>query len=432
MASGSLISNDRLAREAEATIAELDAALSSDHVLRSILAGMPSEVIEGVRRSLRTEHRELSDRLDAYRRGKSGEFDALKQQAGNDPGAFLIAARLIRGLSQKDLARKLGLREQAIQRWEAERYRSINLANYQKVAQTLGVRWKLEESAPVAEQWGLAYDVSRDDLAKVVRHARAQGWLAPDENSDENSIAALVRRVGDHVVRYGTPSLLRTGLRKNDRPDNWSLLAWKAQVTRRAEAIIASRRPRYKAIDVAWLLDLVRLSQLDDGPAQAQRMLLEHGIVLVVEPQIPGMSLDGAAFLIDDIPVIGLTLLRDALDNFWFTLLHEIAHIILHYRTGLSAGFFDDLSENDADEFEVEANRFAQELLIPEETWVRSPARISKSADTVERLASQLKIHPAIVFGRIRMERNDYKIFSDRIGRGLVRTQFLPPIGKPQ
>lgn len=427
MALRSLIASDKQARDAEAALTELDHALSSEQVLKSIVSGLPNEVIDGVRRSLNTERQELSETLAAYREAKDGNFDKLKEQSGNDLGGALIAARLMRKLSQKDLARKLGLREQVIQRWEAERYRSINLANYQKVAQTLGVRWRPEHGLPLTEQWGLSYDVTRDDLTKVARHAQANGWLASDENSTEKAIAALVRHIGDHVIRHGTPSLLRTGMRSDDRPENWSLLAWKAQVTRRAEAISGERRvPRYRAVDVSWLVELVQLSELPNGPALAKDLLLEHGIILVIEPQIVGMALDGAAFLVDDIPVIGMTLLRDTVDNFWFTLLHEIAHIVLHHRTGLAAGFFDELTGQTIDEFEDEANRFAGNLLIPEEAWTRSSARISKVAAPIERFAAQLNIHPAIVFGRIRMERGDYKIFSDRIGRGEVRRQLLP------
>src|SRR5262249_49231269 len=137
-----------------------------------------------------------------------------------------------------------------------------------------------------------------------------------------------------------------------------------------------------------------------------------------------GMNVDGAAFLVGDVPVIGVTLLRDTVDNFWFTLLHELAHIILHYRTGLATGFFDDFQSATVDELEDEANVFAANLLVPEEIWRRSPARISKTAGPIEALANQLGINPAIVFGRIRMERGDYTIFSNRIGQGSVRRQF--------
>lgn len=137
------------------------------------------------------------------------------------------------------------------------------------------------------------------------------------------------------------------------------------------------------------------------------------------------MKVDGAAFLVDEIPVIGLTLLRDRLDNFWFTLMHEVAHVILHYRTGLRSGFFDDIERAHRDEFEREADSFAGNLLIPDHVWARSPARISKSTGPVERLARELSIAPAIIFGRIRLERNNYSIFSQHLGQGHVRKQFL-------
>ncbi|MBN7806460.1 ImmA/IrrE family metallo-endopeptidase [Agrobacterium rosae] len=425
------ISTDRQAREANEAISELDRALSSEQELRSIVEGLPREVVEGIRRALKTERREREALLRAYQHARSGEFSLLKEQAGNDPGAFLIVARITRGLSQKDLARKLGLREQAVQRWEAEKYRSISLSNFQKVAQSLGVRWQMQDITPTDRNWPPVYDVSKADVAKVLRHARQHGWLETSDTSDENATATLIRYVGDHVNRYGTPSLLRTGLNVVDHTHDWSLLSWKAQVSRRAEAIIAEVKPKYRPIDVSWLIELVRLSQFDDGPTLAVRLLLEHGIVFIAEPQISGMSVDGAAFLIDDVPVIGMTLLRDTVDNFWFTLLHEVAHIILHYRTGLSSGFFDDLESPHVDEFEEEANQFASNLLIPDEVWSRSPARIAKTSDPVEKLATRIKISPAIIFGRIRMERNDYSIFSNKIGRGTVRKQLLKKNSEP-
>ena len=425
MTFSAFISTDRQARDAEDAIAELRHALSSDQVLRSIVEGLPPEVVDGVRRSLTTEMAERQQHLLAYQKARGGDFALMRQQAGNDPGSFLIAARIVRGLSQKDLARKLGLREQAIQRWEAERYRSISLLNYQKVAQMLGVRWQMADISPSDGRWPPTYDVDSSDLKKVVRHARSHGWLDIADASEENAISTLVRYIGDHVNRYGTPSLLRTGLNVVDHTQDWSLLSWKAQVTRRAEAEIGRTKPRYRAIDVSWLTELVKLSVYDDGPIRARDMLLENGIVLIAEPQIPGMAVDGAAFLVDETPVIGMTLLRDSIDNFWFTLLHEVAHIILHYRTGLSSGFFDDVASPAVDEFEKEANQFAQNLLIRDEIWVKSPARIARTAEPIEKLASQIRIHPAILFGRIRMERNDYSIFSNKIGRGTVRKQLL-------
>src|SRR6185295_13045916 len=123
---------------------------------------------------------------------------------------------------------------------------------------------------------------------------------------------------------YGSPSLLRTGLNVQDHSDDLLLLAWKARVTRRAESVIAAIGLKYQPLEISWLLDLVKLSETDDGPVRAREFLLSKGIILIAEPQIPGMRVDGAAFLVDSTPVIGLTLRRDTIDNFWFTLMHEV------------------------------------------------------------------------------------------------------------
>ncbi|WP_256079336.1 XRE family transcriptional regulator [Massilia sp. YIM B04103] len=425
MSTNFIISNDRQARETATLIEQIDHALSSEQVLQSIVKGLPREVIDGVRRSLTTEKKELSEVLDAYIKAKNGNFELLKKRAENDPGDFLIAARITNGWSQKELARKLGLREQAIQRYEAERYRSISLSNYLRVARVLSVRLSADFLPSLTRDWLPIFEVTPNEAQKVLKHARANGWLQSNDESDENGINQLIRYVAEHVEMHGTPSLLRTGLNVEDHSEDWSLLSWKAQITRRARTIIDRDKIKYRPLDVSWLVDLVKLSKLDDGPLRAQELLKEHGIVLIVEPHIPGMTVDGAAFLVDQVPIIGMTLLRDSLDNFWFTLLHEVGHVILHYRTGLAAGFFDDSESAQIDELEAEANRFAANMLIPEEFWSRSPARIAKTAAPIDCFAQQLGISSAIVFGRIRLERKNYAIFSDKIGRGKVRKQFL-------
>lgn len=425
MSSTNLIFTERQASELEAEIDQISQALSSEQTLKSIIDGLPKLAIEGIRRSLATEKRELAKKLEAYRQAQNGDVELMKQQVGNDLGELLIIARLFQNWKQKDLARKLGLQEQAIQRWESERYRSINLANYMKVARALSLEFSPQFLSSKVANLLPPPDLHPAEAQKILKHARKHGWLdAPD--TDENGVKRLIRYVSEHVARYGTPSLLRTGINVKDHSEDWVLLSWKAQVTRRAEQIIDSGRLAYRPLDLSWLKQLAKLSRKDDGPIKAQELLKKHGIVLIIERNIPGMEVDGAAFLVESVPVIGLTLRRDALDNFWFTLLHEVAHVILHFRTGLASGFFDDVENVEVDEFEEEANKFASDLLVPEEVWFRSPARIAKTSSPIENLAKQLDIAPAIVYGRIRFERKNYTIFSDKIGRGTVRKLFQP------
>ena len=425
MSSTNLIFTERQASELEVEIDQISQALSSEQTLKSIFDGLPKLAIEGIRRSLATEKRELSKKLEAYRQAQGGDVELMKQQVGNDLGDLLIIARLLQNWKQKDLARKLGLQEQAIQRWESERYRSINLANYMKVARALSLEFSPQFLSSKVAKWLPQPELHPAEAQKILKHARNHGWLeAPD--TDENGIKRLIRYVSEHVARHGTPSLLRTGINVKDHLEDWVLLSWKAQVTRRAEQIIDSERLSYRPLDLSWLKQLARLSRRDNGPLKAQELLKDHGIVLIIERNIVGMEVDGAAFLVEGVPVIGLTLRRDAIDNFWFTLLHEVAHVILHFRTGLASGFFDDMEHVEVDEFEKEANSFASDLLVPEEVWSRSPARIAKTSSPVENLAKQLDISPSIIYGRIRFERKNYTIFSDKIGRGTVQKLFQP------
>jgi HTH-type transcriptional regulator/antitoxin HigA len=431
MANPPVILNEREARVARATVAELGKVLSSEMEFQPIIAGLPPQVVTGFRKAIKVEKEELEALVKAYETAKGGDFEGLRRRAGNDPGLSLIIARIARNLTQKELARKLGLKEQQIQRYEADRYSSISLANFRRIASVLGVDWEIRLSEWFGGAWSAARNASAIEVRKILKHARANGWFDNDDPTilaDEESFNYLQRYISDHILKYGSPSLLRTGLNIQDHSEDFLLVAWKARVTRRAEQIIAANDATYRPLDITWLLELVRLSRYIDGPARARDLLLSKGLVLVAEPQIPGMKVDGAAFLLEDVPVVALTLRRDTVDGFWFTLLHEVGHVILHYRTGLSVGFFDDTDVSDVDEIEREANEFASNMLIPDEIWKRSPARIAKSPEVVENFAWELGISPAIVFGRIQKERGNYAIFSNMIGRGQVRTYLLDQV----
>ncbi len=265
-----LITNERQEREVSILIDQITDALSSEKALKSIVDGLPPEVTDGVRRSLTAERQELTESLRAYQNAQRGAADELKSRAGNDLGALLVAARVAKGWKQKELARRLFLPEQQVQRYEAERYRSISLGNLMRVARTLGVRLTADISNPLEEPWLPAHEMTSTELQKVLKHARTHGWLDKADQSDEAGISQIRRTVAEHVGEYGTPSLLRTGLNVTDHTEDWLLLAWKAQVTRAALKFMQRNRVKYRLLDVSWLKELVQLSALDDGPVQAR------------------------------------------------------------------------------------------------------------------------------------------------------------------
>ena len=72
-----------------------------------------------------------------------------------------------------------------------------------------------------------------------------------------------------------------------------------------------------------------------------------------------------------------------------------------------------------------EANAFAKDGLIPRDIWLRSDAYRLGSASSALSLANHLGVHPAIVAGRLRFERRNFRIFSDLVGEGRVRDVVL-------
>jgi len=428
MSESPIVLNEREARRARSTLARIDDLLSATCTLESAKTGLSTDVVENHRKALTTARAALSRTLESYDRARAGDFDDLLSTWRGEPGVVLIVARIARGMSQSDLAAKLGVREQQIQRYEAERYRSISLQNYRRIAGALGVeieaRIRDNANAWLRQITFQEPQFTADEMRKVIDHAKKHKWFELPKAPEEQQ-AFLLDYISESTARFGSPALLRTGLNVLDLTNDLLLASWRARVIQRAESEAAKAQNSFDPLDISWLRDLVSLSTHDDGPKRAKVLLRDKGIWLVIEPQIIGLRLDGAAFQIRGTPVIGMTIRYDRIDNFWFTLLHELAHVFLHQQSGLSAGFFDDLDKEQLDGVEMEANKFASSVLIPAERWKTSPARISKSSPVVEDFARQLNVHPAILFGRIRKERNDYSIFSDRIGSGQVRRQLV-------
>ena len=427
MLDSSLTLNESEVKRAKSRLARIDSAMAAQATFQPLKSGLPINVIQKHRAAINAYRSALAASLDEYAQAKLGNFNALSEKWQHEPGVILIIARLARGLSQADLAKKLGLKEQQVQRYEADRYKTISLANFKRISSALNVR--LTTSIGDSTNPWLSFDqptnesFTTSELNKILKHAVANRWFSDSEVGEQNQ-ASLLEYIADEKSQFGSLAFLRTGLSVEDLSQDASLIAWRARITKLAEEELKSIPESLDFLDISWLPDLAKLSRGDRGPLDAQDFLKARGILLLTERQIPGLNLDGAAFLVRGIPVISLTLRHDRLDNFWFTLMHELAHVLLHHQVGLQVGFFDDLDQSHVDQVEAEANDFAESVLIPPDRWKISPARISLDAAPIDDFARQLNIHPAIVFGRVRRERNNYKIFWDRVGSGEVRKWF--------
>ncbi|MDY6794814.1 MAG: hypothetical protein SWK76_05985 [Actinomycetota bacterium] len=221
-----------------------------------------------------------------------------------------------------------------------------------------------------------------------------------------------------------TPQLAwrKTDQRISPRTDEHALTAWATYVKQKATTV-NSKDYKDGTVNPEFLREVLKLSVYNDGPLRAQKMLKDNGIVLVVTPHLPKTRVDGVTILSDKKkPIIGMSLRFDRVDNFWFTLLHELAHISLHLDQG--SIFFDELEDGlgiDVNDSEKEADDMAQEAVIPSAKWEISPAKIIPSPMAAQSLANELGIHVAVVAGYIRHKHQNYfylkKIVNDTNNR---------------
>jgi HTH-type transcriptional regulator / antitoxin HigA len=230
------------------------------------------------------------------------------------------------------------------------------------------------------------------------------------------------------VVQPQTFLFRRTLNVGSKRPANkYAIYAWIIRVLVKSRKRRASLNAydRSRLTDAA-LKDVARLSWSARGPLLAEELLGQLGVSLVIEPHLPQTRLDGAALLDEDgTPVVALTLRRDQIDAFWFTLMHELIHVQRHLKNDRETFVDDTQIEEEQDPREREANRAAADILIPRNIWRRSDAFLKRTdVDAIKALAYELRIHPAIVAGRIQRDTGNYKILNDLVGRREIKRLF--------
>jgi HTH-type transcriptional regulator / antitoxin HigA len=259
------------------------------------------------------------------------------------------------------------------------------------------------------------------------------GWIP----STRKLASRAKELVGDLVRRAGGPDVAGAVLyrksdhaRANAKTDPYALKAWCWKVLAEANENRPAVPYERGTVTLEFLRQLARLSWLEDGPRLAKEFLGKHGIPLVTVPHLAKTYLDGAALKLGDgTPAIGLTLRYDRIDNFWFCLMHELAHVGRHMDIDGDAAFVDDLTLRDIegsreDPKEIQADEWAEEALIPRAIWETSAVRQQPTPMSVINLANALQVHPAIVAGKIRHEQRNYRLLSQFVGTGEVRRHF--------
>lgn len=193
-----MITNERQYQITRAHVARFEAALSAAKTVAHQRTDM--RLVAAEHDALASQLGDLREELAEYDHWKASDVSMVKVSSFNELPLGLIRARIASGLTQRDLADRLDLKERQIQKNESECYRTASYQHLRDVADALGVRIGddiLLPAAPVSfselvsklEQVGLDRFFVLQRLMSTVDVARTNGEVST--GGEESTLASI-------------------------------------------------------------------------------------------------------------------------------------------------------------------------------------------------------------------------------------------------
>ena len=145
---------------------------------------------------------------------------------------------------------------------------------------------------------------------------------------------------------------------------------------------------------------LTEYTIIKDGVSKIIKDLNAVGVKFLVLSHLSKTYLDGACFFDGGNPVIVYTARYDRLDNFWFTLAHEIAHVLLHLSRDRKSYYLDNLDSKNTSVIEKEADSKAEEILkVKDIIEYSKPFRNYFTDNNLRDISDKLKVEPSLILG---------------------------------
>jgi len=242
------------------------------------------------------------------------------------------------------------------------------------------------------------------------------GYLTNNVSEDIVKVKQIyqVNRIDELVDSFASfKSLTPSYYRKSDKLqiDEVNMFGWSSLVMWRAKTEKGKAFDPNKLVELKNGLHSIFFRNLNSREL-TKELLSEFGIKLIFQGKFEKTPVDGFSFWSEENPAIGLTLRHSRIDNFAFTIFHELGHIYHHLQKDKSSQFMD-LEKTDnslKSKIEKEADSFAQTNLIDEEQWNELISMVPLNENTLIAFSKKHKINPAIVLGRVCFEMKNYAI----------------------
>lgn len=329
------------------------------------------------------------------------------------PGEFLAEVLEDLGMSQADLARRMGRPAQAIN--EIVRgTKSLTPETALQLERVVDVPAHIWLGLEAEYRLVLARQTEAKELTQETQLLEA----FPYKEMAALSCVAPVRKAEDKVRElrrfFGVASLAQLGqvpayapaFRVGGgprRPSEYGLAAWLHC------GYVQAREAEVAPFDEAKLRAMIpALRQLTLAPAETvasvlRAQLAECGVVFAIFPHFPKTYAHGATFWVTPRQkAVLLSSIRGKwADIFWFSLFHELGHLVLHGN----ATFVEVEGQRETrDSAEEEADAFARDALLPATEFAAFTGARDFSDTAITRFAASVTIHPGIVVGRLQHE----------------------------
>jgi HTH-type transcriptional regulator/antitoxin HigA len=329
------------------------------------------------------------------------------------PGEYLAEVLEDRGMPQADLARRMGRPAQAIN--EIVRgTKSLTPETALQLERVVGVTAHIWLGLEAEYRLALARQTDALQLTQETQLLDAfpypqmvgLGCVAPVRKA-EDKVQELRRFFGvasltqlGHVPAYAPAFRVGGGTR---RPSEYGLAAWlhcghvqarEAEVTPFSEAALRSALPQLRALTFAPAESLA---------AALRSRLAECGVFFAQFPHFPKTYAHGATFWITprEKAVVLSSIRGKWADIFWFSLFHELGHILLHGNDTFVEVQGADRARSAAEE---EADGFARDTLLSPVDYATFLDGGDLSVPAITAFAKSVAIHPGIVVGRLQHE----------------------------
>lgn len=340
------------------------------------------------------------------------------------PGEHLLDFIEDAGISQAELAERVGISKKAINeivkgKASITQQTAFRLSKVFAVSPDfwislqsnydLGVAREREEKRIVKDTEHLAdFHCAYKELERV-RAVPPIRWV---KKNYEIITANLQRFFAVDSLAYVPSTTLGTAWRKYERKhlDRYALAAWLRLGTTKAQSTAVQPFDAERLRGKLETLKGLSLLSVQEYLPRLEQELADCGIVLVLAPGFAHTYAQGATHWIQkDKVVLMLNTTKKDEGKFWFTLFHELGHILLHGKKEAIVEIENGVEETD---IEREADRFAQQQLIPDfkNTMQACMSTRGSPVEAVRAAAHNAGVSPAILAGRITHEYKDENI----------------------